>query len=243
MTKREQAVDKQQWNIDFYHTDQALEQFSFYNFLRAEKYLFPKYYKGGDNILDLACGAGRTTLRLYEMGLSVKGIDISTLLIGTAKKRFPYLDLEVGNYTQINVPDESYDHVLISWNGLDYAFPEENRLAAIRECFRTVKEGGTLIFSSHNIKSFHTSPYYLIGRHELMTKLRNSFTAFKESAYVYENNLYVFHASPAYVIRQTEQAGFTLAEMVGYRNSHNYLVNLLVSPHIHYVFVKRGRQL
>lgn len=235
----ENTLDKQRLNIDAYRTDEAVDTYSFYWLFPVEKYLFSKYYRPGDRLLDLACGAARTTLNLHEMGLSVKGIDISEKLIATAKRRFPYLDLEVGSYAQINAPDGSYDHVLISFNGLDYAYPEANRLTAIRECHRVLKKNGTFIFSSHNVKSLHASPYYFLTAGELFVKLKNTFRAFKQQSYIYENGFYTFFGSPNYVISQAEKHGFDPSEMVGFRTSRNYLFNKYCSPYIHYAFRKR----
>ena len=148
-------------NLRFFTTTDAVDDYSVYRLDPEEKYLFAKYYRPSDRILDLACGLGRTTLRLHEMGFSVRGIDTSEVFINTARKRFPYLDLRVGSYDCIEEPDSTYSHVLISFNGLDYAFPESQRITALRECARVLKSGGTLIYSSHNIKSLHLfSPCY-----------------------------------------------------------------------------------
>ena len=76
-------------NLAAFHTVQAVADFSFYRLLKEEEYLFPKYYKSGDSVLDLACGLGRTTLLLHEMGLAVRGVDRSDLFIQVAKRRFP----------------------------------------------------------------------------------------------------------------------------------------------------------
>jgi ubiquinone/menaquinone biosynthesis C-methylase UbiE len=235
-------MDKQAINISVFETEEALEGCSLYRLFPAERALFRKYYKPGQSVLDLACGAGRTTLRLHEMGLSVKGIDTSERLISVAKRRFPYLDFELGSYVRTNEPSGSYDHTLISFNGLDYAHPEANRLAGIRECLRVVKEGGTFIFSSHNIKSLHASPVYLLHG-QIFLQLRHTLTAFQEQAYVYEPAVktYTFFGSPRYVIRQVEWEGFSLIDMIGVRNTRNRWLNQYAAPYIHYAFRKGSR--
>ena len=128
-------------NLRLFTTPEAIDEYSFYRLFPQEKYLVEKYYKRGDGILDLSCGLGRTTLILHEMGMSVRGIDASQVFIDTAKRRFPYLDLRVGNYACIEEPDSSYSHILISLNGLDYAFPESQRETALRECARSCPLG------------------------------------------------------------------------------------------------------
>lgn len=227
-------------NLKVFTTPDAVEAYSSYQLDPQERYLFAKYYKPGDRILDLACGLGRTTLRLHEMGLSVRGIDASELFINIAKKRFPYLDLRVGSYARIEEPDCTYSHVLVSESGLDYAFPESQRLEALRECARVLKPGGTLIYNSHNIKSLHLlSP---VNRHRLLWKLRYSLKAFKQRAYILEDGRYLHYASLEFVIRQTESVGLKFLEMIGPRLSTDRLFNRYLSAHIHYAFTKPANQ-
>ena len=223
-------------NLAAYRSNKAVAEYSFYRLFPQEDYLFRKYYRAGESVLDLACGLGRTTLLLYEMGLTVRGVDCSDVFIQVAKRRLPYLDLRLGSYDHIDEPDASYSHVLISFNGIDYAFPESQRTAALRECARVLKPGGTLIFSSHNLKSLHLfSPY---DRERLGWKLRNSIRAFKDWDYVIENDVHTYYASPALVVRQTEEAGLRLLERKGFSKIKFDRLDIYFSPYIHYVFQK-----
>lgn len=223
-------------NLAAFRSTKALEEYSVYRLFPQEKYLFSKYYKIGDNVLDLACGMGRTTLLLHEMGLSVRGLDCSDIFIEIAKRRLPYLDLRVGSYSQLTEQDASFLHVLISFNGIDYAFPAAQREAAIRECARVLSPGGTLIYSSHNLKSLHWySPYY---RDRLLWKIRNVIHAFKEWGYILENGVHAFYASPDFVIKQTEATGLKLVEMKGFSRIGNERLDIYFSPYVYYVFEK-----
>ena len=223
-------------NLAFYSDAAAVAEFSVYRLYAEEEYLFAKYYKSGENLLDLACGMGRTTLLLHEMGMVVRGVDRSEVLIEIAKRRLPYLDLRLGSYDRIEEPDASFTHVMISHNGIDYAFPAAQRVQALKECARVLKPGGTFIYSSHNLKSLHWfSPYY---RDRLRWKLRNSFRAFKEWAYIFEEGVYSFYASPDFVVRQTEQVGLNLLEIRGFSKLGNGRLDQYLSPYVHYVFKK-----
>ena len=226
-------------NPEAFESELSLERYSHYTLLPQERELFGKYYRPADKVLDLACGAGRTTVRLFERGIAVKGIALSERLICAALRRFPHIDFASGNFCEIPEPDQSFDHVLISYNGLDYANPETDRERAIRECFRVLYRLGTFIYSSHNIKSLHCSPYY---RHwdEIVFKLRHSAVAFRDKGYLKNpfTKVLAFHASPEYVINQTEEAGFEFVEMLGFRNSRASAFNRYFSPYIHYVFRK-----
>jgi len=223
-------------NLQFYTTPQAIDECSVYRLYPLEKFLFAKYYKPGDRILDLACGLGRTTLRLHEMGFSVRGLDASEVLINIANRRFPYLELRVSSFACIEELNSSYSHVLISSNALDLAFPESERVTALHECARVLKPGGTLIYSSHNVKSLHFfSPRYW---RRLLWKLRNSQKAFKARAYITEGSLHGLFASPEFVIQQTESIGFKYLEMIGPRMSRDWWRNRYCSIYIHYAFQK-----
>ena len=228
-------------NLQVFRTARAVADGSVYRLFPEEEYLFGRYYKPGDSVLDLACGLGRTTLLLHEMGLSVRGVDRSDVLIQIASRRFPYLDLRFGSYDRIEEPDSSFSHVLISFNGLDYAFPESQRVTALGECVRVLKPGGTFIYSSHNLKSLHWfSPYY---RRRLRWKLRHSARAYGESAYVFEDvdGLHTFYASPGFVVRQTESVGLKLLEMRWFRRYGIGRLDRYFSPYIHYAFRKPAR--
>ena len=223
-------------NLQAFKTSAAIDEYSVYLLYPEEKRLFAKYYKPGDRILDLACGLGRTTLLLHEMGLTVRGVDASEVFIKTARRRLPYLDLRVGSYDRIDEPPAAFSHVLISSNGIDYAFPESQRVATLGECARVLKPGGTLIYSSHKIKSLHFfSPRY---RARLGWKFRNSLKAFHECAYVGDTGLYSFYAAREFVIRQTESRGLKFLDMVWLRMIGNERVDRYFSPYIHYVFQK-----
>lgn len=223
-------------NLAAYRTASAVAKFAYYSLHPDEEYLFPKYFKPGDNVLDLACGMGRTTLLLHEMGLTVRGVDRSDVFIEIARRRLPYLDLQVGSYDQINEPDSSFRNVLISHNGIDYAFPVAQRLAALRECARVLRPGGTLIYSSHNLKSLHWfSPYY---RGRLRWKLRNCIRAFKKSDYILEEGVHTFYASSDFIVGQTEAVGLKLVEAKSFSKIEIERIDKYFSPYISYVFVK-----
>jgi SAM-dependent methyltransferase len=223
-------------NLQAYRTAEAVAECSVYRLFPEEEYLFNKYYRAGENVLDLACGMGRTTLLLQEMGLSVRGIDRSDVLIKLAKKRLPHLDLRVGGYDRIEESDSSFSHVLISSNGIDLAFPETQRITALNECARVLRPGGTFIYSSHNLKSMHWfSPCY---GHRLLWKLRHSIKAYREWAYLWEDGVHGCYASPEFVVRQTESFGLKLLELRWFRKIGLDRLDKYFSPYIHYVFRK-----
>jgi ubiquinone/menaquinone biosynthesis C-methylase UbiE len=223
-------------NLEAYRTASAVAAYSNYHLLDEEAHLFAKYYQAGESVLDLACGMGRTTLLLHEMGMRVKGVDQSELFIETARRRLPYLDLCVGSFDRIEERNDSYSHILISFNSIDLAFPESQRLETLRECVRILKPGGTFIFSSHNLKSLHLfSPCSIL--HPIW-KLRQAPKAFGQRRYVVEDGMHVFYATRKFVIDQAEACGLKFLESVSFHKIRNISTGLYFSPYIHYAFQK-----
>src|SRR5437762_13850583 len=74
-----------------YRTPAALDEWSRYRLFPEERYLMDRYYRANELVLDHACGAGRTTLLLHERGMRVVGVDISSVALQHARRRFPYL--------------------------------------------------------------------------------------------------------------------------------------------------------
>src|SRR4051794_19763892 len=70
------VMNLQARNADLFRTAEAAERYSVYRLTPNEKSLVGRYYQAGESVLDLACGAARTTLRLHELGMRVKGVDI-----------------------------------------------------------------------------------------------------------------------------------------------------------------------
>lgn len=108
------------------------------------------------SILDVGCSAGRTTVALLERGFShVTGVDIDAGLIQSAKAarggmyRDRFVVSDVLDLPKL-FPSESVDLVLFSYNGLDYLYPERERVRALEAIRRVLKPGGYFVYSSHN---------------------------------------------------------------------------------------------
>ncbi len=134
-------------NKQTYSTQKALEVYSTSYMWPYEQVLFDSYVKPGMRVLDVGCGTGRSTSFLAKRGADVVGIDMVDLFIEEGKKLYPGLDLRVMNATKLDFPDNFFDFVFFSNQGIDYT---EHRTDVHSEAFRVTKPGGLYAFSSHN---------------------------------------------------------------------------------------------
>lgn len=123
----------------------------------SEVIVFEKYIPKAHKILDLGCGTGRVTFGLYKRGYQdLTGVDISQAMINEAQKLLrahhnpPPLTFEAHSATALPYPNESFDSVIFSFNGLMQIPTQEARKEALNEIHRVLKQEGLLIFTSHD---------------------------------------------------------------------------------------------
>lgn len=113
--------------------------------------------RGAIRMLDIGVGAGRTTSHFASVAAEYLGIDASRRMIDACRRRY-------GNETRGRVsfavcdvrdmrmlPDDWFDFVLFSWNGLDFVGGHQDRHRALREIARVCHQGGQFAFSSLNL--------------------------------------------------------------------------------------------
>jgi SAM-dependent methyltransferase len=137
-------------NLKVFSSKEAVEVYEGFNLFRVEKSIIDNYFTKAVTVLDIGCGAGRTTIPLFQMGFDVIGIDISSAMIAAAKARAPKVDFRVGDACALDFPDNSFDAVLFSWNGIDCIVPVSRRIRALNEINRILKPKGIFVFSSLN---------------------------------------------------------------------------------------------
>lgn len=121
----------------------------------SEKIIFDKYINKDDTILDIGCGAGRTTINLYKRGYkNIIGLDLSTSLIAYAnnyiKENNMDINFVVGDATELEYPENAFDVVIFSFNGMQCIPGKKNRDNVLKEVYRVLKSGGIYIFTAHN---------------------------------------------------------------------------------------------
>ena len=145
---------KKQYNLDsnIKKYGESIEEVGLWN---SEKIIFDRYIKKDNLILDLGCGAGRTTINLYKRGYkNIIGLDIADKLIDFAKSYSKQNNLDihfaVGNATKLDYKDNTFDVVIFSYNGMQCVPGLENRRNVLKEVYRVLKPGGYYIFTAHD---------------------------------------------------------------------------------------------
>lgn len=120
---------------------------------KSEKDLILQYTDNfNDKILDMGCGVGRVSYGLEELGYTnLDAIDFSPQMIKKAKNlKNTKINFEIGDCTEIDRDDSEYDFAIFSFNGLMQIPKRENRLRALLELKRVLKDDKYLVFTSHD---------------------------------------------------------------------------------------------
>lgn len=121
---------------------------------KSEKSVCGKHFPIAGRLLDLGCGAGRTTFGLYQAGYrDLVGADLCPTLIRQARAHAARRNLDirfrVADACRLPFPAKSFDGCLFSFNGLMTIPRRSRRLAALREIRRILKPGGRFVFTTH----------------------------------------------------------------------------------------------
>ncbi|MDP6776034.1 MAG: class I SAM-dependent methyltransferase [Candidatus Latescibacteria bacterium] len=125
----------------------------------SEDRLCRTYWSPGASILDIGCGAGRTTIPLATQGFEVTGIDISLPMIrkgsGFSRRSGVRAAWAVADAADLAFADCTFDGLLFSYNGIELIPGAEGKAHAIDEAWRVLKPGGCLIFTTHAIEALN----------------------------------------------------------------------------------------
>jgi ubiquinone/menaquinone biosynthesis C-methylase UbiE len=139
--------------VDFYAAAEGLQ--------RGERAMFEQYVKDGDHILDIGVGGGRTTPYLSARAGRYLGVDYAEPMVETCRRKFPQLAFEHMDASNlVQVPDNTFDVVVFSFNGIDCLPTNELRSACLKSVCRVLRPGGHFIFSSHNARVLFIKPDY-----------------------------------------------------------------------------------
>ncbi|MCY3895538.1 MAG: class I SAM-dependent methyltransferase [Chloroflexi bacterium] len=161
----DQAVDdsyaRESWE-DPDHVCEYVDAVTAVGLWESERLLIDRYLPPDGAILDIGCGAGRTTFGMYEIGYRrVTGYDLSASMIAaarrTATERDQPIQFDVGDAAAMPYDDASFDGALFSAQGFMCIPGRARRLQALREIRRVLRPGAHFIFTTHD----RASPRFL----------------------------------------------------------------------------------
>ena len=91
------------------------------------------------DILDLACGEGRYTALFDEKGYRVTGLDLSETLVIHGRKKYPKLDLRVGDMRSIA---GKFDLILSLFTSFGYFETDEENEEVLRSVYKALNPNG-----------------------------------------------------------------------------------------------------
>ncbi|MEU1180870.1 class I SAM-dependent methyltransferase [Streptomyces sp. NPDC005820] len=133
--------------------------------------------------LDAACGTGRHTAYLRELGHDVIGVDASPDMLAQARKRLPDVDFHEAELHRLPLPDNAVDTVVCALaltHVLDLA-------AALAEFARVLRPGGNLVISDAHMLVSYLRPTLARrpgpdGRPSLLTEYHRPLSAYLAAA-------------------------------------------------------------
>ncbi len=94
-------------------------------------------------VLDVACGPGIVSKKIYEREALPVGIDFSPEMIKLAKLLYPYIEFYEGDAQELQFGDASFDAVIMNFGMLHIPQP----LQAMKEASRVLRKKGKFAFT------------------------------------------------------------------------------------------------
>jgi ubiquinone/menaquinone biosynthesis C-methylase UbiE len=91
-------------------------------------------------LLEVGSGPGSVAAHLHQLGLTVRGIDLSPAMVELARREHPEVSFDVGEMGALDVADASVAGV-VAWYSLIHV-PVPQRPRVISEFYRVLRPGG-----------------------------------------------------------------------------------------------------
>ena len=154
------TTNRRDRNLDVYNESRVAAHYARLEYLsECELHLFQSFLKPGMAILDLGVGGGRTTPYLSAIASRYVGADYASEMVSACRNKFPTLEFKILHAADLReFESEHFDAVIMAFNSIDYVIPDNVRARALCEIHRVLKNGGVVIFSSHNPRAFWVRP-------------------------------------------------------------------------------------
>ncbi len=110
-------------------------------------------------VADLGCGPGYIVNHLTELGVAASGYDISPALIAEARRRFPDLSFQVGDFSELDIAGSSLAGIVSRYSLIHTVPADLGRI--FREWFRVLAPEAPILvsfFAASSAKA-HGSPF------------------------------------------------------------------------------------
>lgn len=166
-------------NKELYSTTEFNYWANLENLLPEEKYVIDNFFDKTKKTIEAGTAGGRILLSMKDMGFeNLYGFDYVPEFIEQAKQKDTNHSIvfDVQDATQLNYKDCSFDQIIYLQQMISSIEDESDRLKALKEAYRILKNEGTALFSFLSFearsKSIVYSPYLMYLR--LYRKLSRS---------------------------------------------------------------------
>ncbi|PIP86573.1 hypothetical protein COW82_01405 [Candidatus Campbellbacteria bacterium CG22_combo_CG10-13_8_21_14_all_43_18] len=142
-------MDLQKENTRQYSKKEIVDYYSTYS-LRPDE----KHFNFEGDVLIIGCGAGRTVIPLAEnLQNNITAIDISPEMIKRCKEGLKKRNLKanvfVADASELQL-DRKFDYIWFPFHSIDSIFPIKNRKKALKITRGMLKNGGQIVYNTHN---------------------------------------------------------------------------------------------
>ena len=188
-------------------------------------FLFEKYLKTGDKVLDLGCGNGRWFKLFKTYNVNYMGIDSSLKLIDIARKNDPEGKFQVEEGLNLSFPDNFFDKIY-SIAVFHHLPSKKLRLKFLEEAKRVLKPGGILVLTVWRLKN----QTYLLIKYTILKLLGKSKLDFRDvfEPWGKKAERYYHCFTETELIKLVKDSGFKIKEGGIIKNERGNLQNLYI---------------
>ncbi|MDB5055452.1 MAG: transcriptional regulator [Bacilli bacterium] len=208
---------RDKWNFDnraFTHDERVLNNDNEYKDYEEALKITVQWVapKVGEIGLDIGIGTGNLAGKFLEKGIRMVGIDQSKEMLKQCQRKYPEMEIKLGNFLAIPYVDGQFDFVVTTF-ALHHISEEQKRLA-LDEMRRVLKPHGTicitdLMFENETKKEKYLKNLHEKGKTDVINVIENGYLSlcsqllqwFDENGYITKHKqindlLYIVYADP-----------------------------------------------